>query len=418
MDQHIPKFNLDDKKRKEKKISCEFLCLYEKISFFLRGFFLMEVLYVFFVLQCVFLFYQSLTLRNLKRTLRKVQDKSSSSMKKSDARLHHLYFSFDQMFKRFSMPPPLERVSLADETGIVLSVKKIEIPQAPTAYNAALVKQDDGYFMCFRIDTPMYARDMLSYVSDIGSIQLGRDFEPEEMSFSIINTGSRHAEDARIFQHQGQYYLLFNDLLAFNRPRGLRLGTFDIKKRRIDYLTSLDMKSGVVEKNWTPFSCEDGIYFVHTINPQKIIKLLDPKKQCIASISSNSLALHWSSKWGTLRGGTPAQLVDSEYLTFFHSSFEDCKGIRWYAMGACTFEAVPPFHMTRISSHPILFKGIYETAIAGMAHPGVRSIYPVGFVVEERGNEEVIHVSCGENDSAIKLVTISKKAFFSSLLRS
>ncbi|MDP1608677.1 MAG: hypothetical protein Q8L98_05130 [Chlamydiales bacterium] len=373
----------------------------------------MEMLYILFVLQCIFLFYQSITLRNLKRSLRKVQDKSIASMKKSDARLHHLYFSFDQVFKRFSMPPPLERVPLADETGIVLSVKKIEISQAPTAYNAGLVKQDDGYFMCFRIDTPIYARDTLSYVSDIGSIRLRRDFEPEEMSFSIIDTGSRHAEDARIFQHQDQHYLLFNDLLAINQPRSLCLGALDIQKRRVDYLTSLDIKSGVVEKNWTPFSCEDGIHFLHTINPQKIIKLSDLKKQFITSVSSNSLALDWSKKWGPLRGGTPAQLIDGEYLTFFHSSFEDCKGIRWYVMGACTFEASPPFRMIRISSHPILFKGIYETPIAGVAHPGVRSIYPVGFVVKERGNEEVIHVSCGENDSAIKLVTISKKALFS-----
>ncbi|MBX9744841.1 MAG: hypothetical protein K2X08_06500 [Chlamydiales bacterium] len=372
---------------------------------------------MFFLLSSVFfLFYQSVTLRNLKRNLRKVQDKSISSMKKNDARLHDLYFSFDQVFKRFSLPPPLQEVPLADEAGIVLSVKKIEIPQAPTAYNAALVKQDIGYFMCFRIDTPIYACDTLSYVSDIGCIRLGKDFQPDETGFSIIDTGSQHAEDARIFQHQGQHYLLFNDLLAANRPRGLRLGSLNMEKRRFEYLTSLDIHSGQVEKNWTPFSHEGDIYFLHTINPQKVIKLSDPKKQPMASISFHSLALHWPGKWGQIRGGTPAQLVDDEYLIFFHSSFEDSKGIRWYTMGASTFEAIPPFRMTRISRYPILFKGIYETPIAGVAHPGVRSIYPVGFVFEKGDEEEVIHVSCGENDSSIKIITISKNTLFSHLL--
>jgi hypothetical protein len=103
-------------------------------------------------------------------------------------------------------------------------------------------------------------------------------------------------------------------------------------------------------------------------------------------------------------------------LAFFHSAFEDTKGIKWYVMGAYTFEASPPFRMTRISPYPILFQNIYETEILHSAHPGVRSLYPVGFVCERREEGDVIHVSCGENDSVVKIITMAKDCLLESLL--
>jgi hypothetical protein len=120
-------------------------------------------------------------------------------------------------------------------------------------------------------------------------------------------------------------------------------------------------------------------------------------------------------KWGIPRGGTPAILIDGEYLSFFHSSFEDEKGIIWYIMGAYTFASVPPFQMTRISPCPFLFKGIYSTPHGEIANPKIRSIYPAGLIYERRDGRDVIAVSCGENDSAIKIISMDKQALFSSL---
>lgn len=133
-------------------------------------------------------------------------------------------------------------------------------------------------------------------------------------------------------------------------------------------------------------------------------------------ISSSLLqAAQWIERWGEIRGGTPALLIEGQYLAFFHSSFEDRAGIKWYTMGAYTFAKEPPFSMMRISSAPIVFEGIYETALCSAAHPGVRSIYPMGFVREKTDVSDLIHLSCGENDSAIKIVTFDTERLLNSL---
>jgi hypothetical protein len=44
-----------------------------------------------------------------------------------------------------------------------------------------------------------------------------------------------------------------------------------------------------------------------------------------------------------------------------------------------------------------------------------RVIFPAGFAVEKRPEGDLIHVSCGENDSGIKIVSFRKEALFKSL---
>ena len=119
--------------------------------------------------------------------------------------------------------------------------------------------------------------------------------------------------------------------------------------------------------------------------------------------------------WGPLRGGTQAQLVDGQYLGFFHSYFIDSRKVAWYLMGAYTFEAEPPFRITGISPYPILFDGIYETEPKNTSCLDKYIIYPAGFVTEERDGKKVIQVTCGENDSAIKVVSFDQEQLLKSL---
>ena len=126
-----------------------------------------------------------------------------------------------------------------------------------------------------------------------------------------------------------------------------------------------------------------------------------------------SLKNLWDSQWGAIRGGTPARLIDNQYLAFFHSSFRE-RGKVWYVMGAYTFEAFPPYKVTAISAQPILFDGIYNTKAENTAKKGLRCIFPAGFV-EGYDKEDVFYLSCGENDCATKIITISKRNLLSSL---
>jgi hypothetical protein len=126
----------------------------------------------------------------------------------------------------------------------------------------------------------------------------------------------------------------------------------------------------------------------------------------------------WPKEWGGPKGGTPARRVGDQYLAFFHSNFNDLNDINWYVMGAYTFEAKPPFRLTGISYYPILFEGMFDSPPMVKANPRLRALYPSGFVVEKlEDGRELIHVSCGENDSTLQIVTIDKDALFKTLKR-
>jgi hypothetical protein len=86
-------------------------------------------------------------------------------------------------------------------------------------------------------------------------------------------------------------------------------------------------------------------------------------------------------------------------------------------MGAYTFEAHPPFRITGISNHPILFRGIFDTPYINTASLDKRVIFPSGFVLEKQQNKELIHVACGENDSAVKIITLDKEKLIKSMNR-
>lgn len=355
--------------------------------------------------------------RNLKTSVRKAQSKSLSIDRKNEALLHSMNLSIENLAKTRPLPFPLTDIPFADEAGIVLSVKKVVIPSVSAQYNASIGAVGNGYLLFFRYDEPSFKNERPQIFSNIGCISLDRNFEPLEKECSKIETNSTFSEDVRFFQNGENYFLIYNDLISrFVDRRGIRIGAIDLCKRRLEYVTTLDVDSRKTEKNWTPFSHRGEIYFLYTINPQKILTLPNPRKNLLRrSPDSFQSELDWSNKWGRLRGGTPAKLVDGEYLAFFHSSFEDYRGIIWYIMGAYTFTSFSPFKITRISPYPILFKGIYDTPHQVIASPKVRSIYPAGFTCEQREGKELIHVSCGENDSGIKIISMDKDMLLASL---
>ncbi len=357
-------------------------------------------------------------LRNLKASLRKDQSKSLSIARKNERLLHSMALVLEDLTKARPLPPPLISIPFADEAGIVLAVKKVEIPSIPAPFNASIGSVENGYLLFFRYDEPNFKNESLQVFSHIGCISLDRNFDPLEKKHSKIETTSPFSEDARFFQNGENHFLVYNDPISpVSDRRAIRIGAIDLHTRRLEYTTALHLGPVKTEKNWTPFSHQGEIHFVYTISPQKIMTLPNPQKNFMRlSPDSFQQELNWPSKWGLLRGGTPAKLVDGEYLAFFHSSFEDSKGIIWYIMGAYTFAPFSPFKITRISPIPLLFKGMYDTPHQMIANPKVRSIYPVGFTCEYRKDKELIHVSCGENDSGIKIISMDKNALLASLI--
>jgi len=376
---------------------------------------MMDFLLICLAVQALFIAYQVIELRNLKKANRKARGKILSVVQKNQKLIHALYLKLEGLTQSHSLPTALLGISFADETGIILDVKRVSFSSPTPAYNASIGFAEGNYHLFFRYDLPLDAEHS-SFISNIGSIQLDNDLNPLEQTFYKVHTHSAFSEDPRFFQHEARNFLVYSDLAGDQNCRSIHLAAINLKDKQLDSITALYRTFGKTEKNWTPFSHQGDIHFVYDIEQHQIISLPDPKQNNLFSFPKASCNTPvWSNQWGILRGGTPAIFLNGEYLSFFHSSFEDDKGILWYVMGAYTFAAFSPFKLTRISPHPLLFKGIYDTPHRSCANPKIRSLYPSGLILRHYDGKESIVVSCGENDSGIKLITLDKTALLASM---
>ena len=329
---------------------------------------------------------------------------------------------------KFSFPERLKNIPFGESSHLVLGTKTITIRNRPAAYNPSLIKYGSGYLMFFRYDV----KEKDSLFSYIGCTELDSTFIQTDKEFTTIDTQNNHSDDPKAFSVGDHTYLTYN-VIDFNGlpPLGyssaINIAEIDLKKRKLQFTTDLELNFSLLEKNWAPFEYVDNqkgsrLYFQYRLNPHKILELPDPKVnhiiQPIFPKSATFQTIHWENEpfgWGELRGGTPAINIGDQYLAFFHTSFTDKNGIAWYNMGAYTFEASPPFRITAISPHPILFNGIYESNFLNTASTHKLVIFPSGFILENKEGQDLIQLFCGENDSAIKMITLDKAVLLKSL---
>lgn len=298
---------------------------------------------------------------------------------------------------------------------VVLSSKKIVLEQYKDAFNPSIYKTDYGYLLVFRY-CPDRRRDEFSY---IGIVELNHIFEPIsqpqllETRFWNIDISS-HVEDPRIFSLKGRLYLLYNDSphTFLPNPQDRRdMYCAELLKNRGCYYLSLPVKLTYVDdydfvlwqKNWVPFEWRGKLLLGYSIQSHNVL-LPDLKTGLCTTFMKTEMNYQW--KWGVLRGGTPAELVDGKYLAFFHSSAvvrssaSNGKKMPHYYMGAYTFSSKPPFNLEKITPYPIAGNDFYTPS-----EYRKRVIFPSGFVV----SGDVIYVSYGKNDSEMWIAAIDKK---------
>lgn len=325
------------------------------------------------------------------------------------------------------IPQQLTNIPFGEDSGLVIGVKSLAIPDVDSPHNPSIIPKANGYNLFFRYDTINSKVKYIPYYSQVGVISLNQNFEREDNSFKKIPLPTNYAEDPRALWVEDELYLIFNTLNEKNvRCRHMGLANLNKDTLDVNYTTILDSNLQWIEKNWNPFAyaAEDRkpeLFFEYQISPRTIFSLPTPQINSLHLLPLPSdvayIHLPWTAKWGVIRGGTPAQKVDDEYLAFFHSAFSEKNGLYWYIMGAYTFQAKPPFAITGMSKYPILFKGIFDTPITNTAQVNKRVIFPSGYVVEKQNGRELIHVACGENDSAIKILTLDKEILLNSLNR-
>lgn len=299
--------------------------------------------------------------------------------------------------------------------GILSHAKKIDLEGFPNAFNPSIIKIDSGFLLVFR-NTPEPI--LKPWISHIGYVLLNESLdiisEPELLDTRMnYNITPSQSEDARIFMQNNRIYLVYND--------NQEVVNTSIKDRRDMYIAELVSLGGQYvllpavrlfhekklalrtwEKNWIPFVWNDTIMLSYSINPHEVLDINLELGECITSYITSSI-IDW--KWGSLRGGTPALLVDGEYLAFFHTSKEqiseaaDNKTMWHYYMGAYTFSANPPFEVTQISSIPIIDKTFYTVSDSPK-----RVIYPGGYAV----SGSTIYLAYGKDDQEVWIAVIDK----------
>jgi hypothetical protein len=187
----------------------------------------------------------------------------------------------------------------------------------------------------------------------------------------------------------------------------------------------------IAEKNWVPLipkTKESTLLFLRNLFPLDLVEVNLQEKTTRFSPNATTLlrAEPKSWKWGSLSGGTQAELIGDRYFSFFHSWYLAANGKRIYVLGACTFNTSPPFTMKEISPYPILFKELYTAKACGIvgnpyglkwAQNLEKVIFPCGFVETTLASgRKVFHLSCGENDNSIRIITFDKEALLKSLI--
>lgn len=337
--------------------------------------------------------------------------------------MKNFFLSFVTLFLYCISSEAADLMELFGESKIVISTKRILLENYPGAHNPSILKVDQGYLLTFRY-VPDPENGWLNY---IGIVLLNNAFEPVSEP-QLLNTRSKHSktpsqsEDARIFVYKDRIFLIYNDNLDKVSPttwerRDMYLAEL-CWERPHQFTLSSPLKLVYEEKyntqfwqkNWIPFEWNDQLLFTYTLNPHEIIYPNLKNGSCYHCYDSYA-TLDW--KLGTLRGSTTPQLVDGEYLAFFHSGAVLSSTASWgwdmwhYFMGAYTFSAEPPFQITKITPDPIVGEGFYTISNAEK-----RVIFPGGFVIAD----SFIHVAYGKDDREIWIATLDKGALYKALI--
>lgn len=313
-------------------------------------------------------------------------------------------------------------VVLKSSTAIVSSTLKIDLTPYENAFNPSILEFGGDYVLTFRYMPDPDGKPWISYV---GIVKLDKSFNliGRPKLLDLRQDGClipSQAEDARIFSYNKEIYIIYNDNkdvsngTAFDR-REMFLAKISYADGQFFAETPLKLKhplyydSKLWEKNWTPFVYQDTLLLYYSLNPSEVLEVNWLTGECFPVCTSNT-SIRW--KFGPIRGGTPAVLVDGEYLGFFHSSIPIISNVSedqclWhYFMGAYTLLSEPPFAIEKLSPFPLIEEGFYINSPLPK-----RVIYPGGFVIRENN----IYLAYGKDDHEVWIAKINKDKLMRSL---
>lgn len=307
----------------------------------------------------------------------------------------------------------------------IIDLKQVVIPGHEHAFNPSLVRWKDHYLLCFRevsgtiIHSPQSAAS-----STISLVWLDDDFNPISTAYKLDFNNLRDCtDDARILVVGDELQIIYSDNIEeVITDSGFRMWTAKIEVNEDSFrvydqekLTYFDGEQEFRrEKNWTPFDYQSFLCLSYSLSPHKVF-LPVKGTECCYTLSEHNQSLEW--KWGEIRGGTPAILVNGHYLTFFHSCMDmqslhsQGKSSLHYFMGAALFASSPPFEILKISKKPLVAKGFYSGENYIPYWKPVNAIFPCGIWEEKK----TLIVSYGRQDHELWIARFDTKSLIESL---
>lgn len=307
------------------------------------------------------------------------------------------------------------------DTRLFAAEYQILLSDYPGSFNPSLIKTDYGFLLSFRYLPDPLLQPTISY---IGLLKLSNDLTPLDRP-QLIDTRTSmkkipsKSEDARLFKFKDDIFVVYNDDIYAPNPKiANRRDMFIAKLNMIDgeYVAETPIKlvheerfEQHIQKNWVPFEWNENLLFGYSLAPHEIVQN-DLEDSLCKVVCETYSPVPWD--WGQMRGGTQAELVDGEYLAFFHSSVDarsdisNYKKYIHYFMGAYTFSAQPPFELTKMTQFPIFDKGFYT-----QSNYYKRVIFPGGFAVDG----DYIYLAYGKDDCEVWIAKMSKSELFNLL---
>lgn len=325
---------------------------------------------------------------------------------------------FYEPLKLFSEPFDLNQMAQK----FLIEAKQIHIPGYPDAFNPALIRWKDSLLLFFRIRDPLTAS-----TDQVGYVWLDSQFipcsQPKILEKRFVHTYQPSmAQDPRLVNVNDKLYVVFNNMWKVSKIEERRMYLAEVLDEQDQLYINQPMcclnidgkELSGKEKNWVPFVYQDQLLFAYSLFPHHILSPIDQTQNCETLFCTHA-SCQW--KWGIPRGGTPALLVEGEYLAFFHSCLDiatiQSKGekILHYMIGAYTFSAEPPFHITRISPEPLIHQNLYNGPMHRTWKP-LRVAFADGYIVDEK----YIWLAYGKQDHETWIAKLDKKELLNSLI--
>ena len=260
-------------------------------------------------------------------------------------------------------------------------------PQCPAAghywLNAGLCEYNGQTVMAYRVDR-FPCSVVLSEVDDRYQPQNARWlFELGQPGITPVVP-----EDPRLFVHDDRLAIVY---AGVERPWStIWYAEYDAQyemrhKEQATY-------GGRLEKNWTPFTRDNDLFFVYNHDPFTVIQRRGDGQWRLKYCQD----VVWGWDWGEMRGGTPAIWHDGLYYHFFHSS--GCVGLtKVYFVGVYTFDR--DFRPVSITRLPIM-SGHGDHYTQPWGGGPISAVFPCGAVFRD----DKWAISYGYLDSEVRVV--------------